>query len=41
MTFAVVYAKDAVNYIDAAFDRLAARVPAAAVDRLKAMPKYI
>jgi plasmid stabilization system protein ParE len=37
MTFAVVYAKDAVNDVDAAFDWLAARVPAAAVDLLKAI----
>jgi plasmid stabilization system protein ParE len=37
MTFAVVYAKDAVDDIDAAFDWLAARVPAAAVDLLKAI----
>jgi plasmid stabilization system protein ParE len=37
MTFAVVYAKDAVDDIDAAFDWLAARVPAAAVDLLRAI----
>jgi plasmid stabilization system protein ParE len=37
MTFAVVYAKDAVDDIDAAFDWLAAGVPAAAVDLLRAI----
>jgi len=37
MTFAVVYAKDAVDDSDAAFDWLAARVPGAAVDLLRAI----
>jgi toxin ParE1/3/4 len=37
MTFAVVYAKDAVDDIDAVFDWLAARIPAAAVDLLRAI----
>ena len=39
MTFAVVYAKDAVDDIDAAFDWLAGRVPTAAIDLLKAIDR--
>jgi plasmid stabilization system protein ParE len=35
MIFAVVYAKDAAEDIDAAFNWLAARAPAAAVDLLR------
>jgi plasmid stabilization system protein ParE len=39
MTFAVVYSKDAVDDIEAAFDWLAARVPIAAVDLLKSIDR--
>ncbi len=39
MTFAVLYAKDAADDIDAAFEWLAARVPAAAIDLLKAIDR--
>lgn len=37
MTFAVVYAKDAAEDIDTAFEWLAGRVPTAAIDLLKAI----
>ena len=39
MTFTVVYEKAAVDDIEAAFDWLAARVPLAAVDLLKAIDR--
>ncbi len=39
MTFAVVYTKDAVDDIDAAFGWLAGRVPVAAVDLLRAVDR--
>jgi toxin ParE1/3/4 len=39
MIFAVVYAKDAVEDVEAAFDWLASRAPAAAVDLLKTIAR--
>jgi plasmid stabilization system protein ParE len=39
MTFAVVYSKDAVEDIEAAFDWLASRVPGAAVDLLRTIAR--
>ncbi|OFW97919.1 MAG: hypothetical protein A3D94_04585 [Alphaproteobacteria bacterium RIFCSPHIGHO2_12_FULL_66_14] len=39
MTFAVVYAKEAADDIDAAFNWLGGRVPAAALDLLRAIDR--
>jgi plasmid stabilization system protein ParE len=39
MNFAVVYAKDAADDIDAAFNWLATRAPAAAIDLLRAIER--
>jgi len=39
MNFAVVYARDAADDIDAAFNWLAARAPAAAIDLLRAIER--